>query len=506
MTYARPISILIVTCFAAIAVSVSATGKRAKPATSIANQPTRVLVFNLVPAEGYDVRKNGSQIGSANASAEGSIELNEILSTGDQITISPNGVTASPPSQPTGLTAQGGNNGCADLTWTANPENDIIGYVIYYGTSSVEGGQSSSYDDTLAVGQVTAQNLCGLANGNWYFAIKAKNAFGLLSPYSDEASATVSSGTQTDTTPPTLYSQQPADGATGVPPDTKISFALVDTRSGVDTNSVTVTVNGSAPANVSFTAFPSGYAVVCDLGAPLPVSQTIAVAVSAGDLAQPPNSAGFNWSFTTGTAGDNEPPSFTSQDPAPGAISVATDAQIRVGVADDGTGVDLGNAAFYVNGTQVPFTYTGDASSAVLVYENPGGFAPGSTVDVRVECCDLSTSQNCATLDNYSFTVEAQQVSQAAQASINPDGYWADDPARPLEVNNLPMNWTVHIFDTSGLQVKQFDNLVRDGYDWVWDFRNDYGQPVARAIYVVRVTDEFGAVKNSGRFLVQVDL
>jgi hypothetical protein len=41
------------------------------------------------------------------------------------------------------------------------------------------------------------------------------------------------------------------------------------------------------------------------------------------------------------------------------------------------------------------------------------------------------------------------------------------------------------------------------GETWTWDFRNDAGGRVAPALYLVRVTDGSGAVKRSGRFLVQ---
>ena len=280
----------------------------------------------------------------------------------------------------------------------------------------------------------------------------------------------------------------------------------MDTQSGVDTNSVSVTVDGSPPVQIAFTPLPSGYTVVCNLSGLLPTSQTIDVDVTASDLAQTPNQMSVSWSFTTGNTVDTQPPSFTSQDPPPGATGVDRHSEIRVGVADGETGVDLGNVEFYVNGTLVPYTIVGNAASAVLVYANSGGFTAGTTVDVRIIVCDLSSSQNCSTLDTYSFDVDGGFGGlSASEAAILPDGYWTEEPTRPLEVRNIPMGWIVRIFDTSGYQVKYFENVVRDGYDWTWDFRNDNGQQVARALYLVRVTDDGGEVRSRGRFLVQMD-
>ena len=67
------------------------------------------------------------------------------------------------------------------------------------------------------------------------------------------------------------------------------------------------------------------------------------------------------------------------------------------------------------------------------------------------------------------------------------------------------MSWTVRIFDTAGRQVKEYTNNDEDGLDWIWDFYNDHGQRVARALYLVRVSEPDGNVRQTGRFLVQSD-
>jgi hypothetical protein len=127
---------------------------------------------------------------------------------------------------------------------------------------------------------------------------------------------------------------------------------------------------------------------------------------------------------------------------------------------------------------------------------------------VRVTACDLaSPTPNCGELAGYSFTVAggAPEVPSATEGIVVPDGYWHGDPTRPLEVQNLPLSWTVRIFDTAGMQVPSYRNDASAGQDWAWDFTNDHGRRVVKALYLVRVTDSSGSVRQTGRFLVQTN-
>ncbi len=120
--------------------------------------------------------------------------------------------------------------------------------------------------------------------------------------------------------------------------------------------------------------------------------------------------------------------------------------------------------------------------------------------------CDLASPPNCLVVDGYTFTVVLQSVSAApGQGEITPDGFWANEPEKPLEIRNLPLNWTVRIFDITGNRVREFANRSHGGFTWAWDFTNDGGQMVARGLYLIRITNEDGEVKRNGRFLVQKD-
>jgi parallel beta-helix repeat protein len=135
----------------------------------------------------------------------------------------------------------------------------------------------------------------------------------------------------------------------------------------------------------------------------------------------------------------------------------------------------------------------------------------------RLDICELETATYYLAVRAYNSRGDfsgysAEQIvdfdggppsTTESRSMIVPDGYWINDPSRPLEIRELPMGWTVRIFDVAGTQVREFNNGDSDGIDWSWDFTNDHGARVARGMYLIRVIDVGGRVKHSGRFVVQ---
>ena len=78
--------------------------------------------------------------------------------------------------------------GQVTLTWDPNPEQDLAGYRVYYGSTS--GG----YTNFLDVGAVNLGTVPDLQDGAvYFFAVTAYNLEGLESDYSNEVALTVSS-------------------------------------------------------------------------------------------------------------------------------------------------------------------------------------------------------------------------------------------------------------------------------------------------------------------------
>jgi VCBS repeat protein/FG-GAP repeat protein len=72
------------------------------------------------------------------------------------------------------------------LAWDRNPEPDIAGYVVSYGTSS------GSYTTRVDVGNVTTWTISLASGSRYFFAVQAYNTAGLLSTMSNEVSADLS--------------------------------------------------------------------------------------------------------------------------------------------------------------------------------------------------------------------------------------------------------------------------------------------------------------------------
>ncbi len=109
------------------------------------------------------------------------------------------------------------------IAWNRNPEPDIAGYVVHWGT------QSGVYTSSSNVGNVTTQQVTGLADGTvYYFVVKAYNTAGVMSGYSSEVSgqsgyssgvsgqsgySSEVSGQTSGGGPPVDYTNTPADPA-----------------------------------------------------------------------------------------------------------------------------------------------------------------------------------------------------------------------------------------------------------------------------------------------------
>ncbi len=410
-------------------------------------------------------------------------------------TISNENTVGPPP--PTNVAATENPLGCLRVSWTRVGDPTVTGYRMYFATRPRAQG---AYTDSVNVaGTASVASRCSLPSGTYYAAVRSINNLGLMSAYTPEVTVTLLGP---DTTPPVISQRDPASGATSVPRNTGISFVVTDARSGVQFSSISVRVNNVQEPTTATTT-TNGFAVQVDPAADLPANSLVTVQVTASDKAATPNTLSTSWTFTTGATANNDvtAPVISAHAPAADATDVAPNATIEVDIADTGLGVALGSVTMSVNGQNVAFTVQGTAANTRISYRPSTPFGAGSDVTVRVEACDRASTPNCALPYSYRFTVAGSSLASSL-GSIVPDGYWAGDPSRPLEVRNLPRDWEVHIFDAAGYAVRRVDSGA-DGYNWTWDFNNDGGQRVAPALYLVRVTDSSGALQRTGRFVVQ---
>ena len=81
------------------------------------------------------------------------------------------------------------------LAWNANPESNIGGYVLVYGTTP------GSYSASVDVGNTTTRSVSSLTSGTrYYFAVRAYNTSDVSGPLSSEVNELASDTTTTAAT------------------------------------------------------------------------------------------------------------------------------------------------------------------------------------------------------------------------------------------------------------------------------------------------------------------
>ena len=159
---------------------------------------TKVILFNLTPSTSYSIIKNSAPFTTANTSQAGAAVYVDVATSGDRYEIAESGAGPQEPAAPNGVAAVGDDAGCASIQWNANPEPDVDFYRVYLGSAP------GSYGDSLDVMGATAKTICELANGTYYFSLRAHNTAGLLSALSQEVSAFVSNGSTQPPLPPEI--------------------------------------------------------------------------------------------------------------------------------------------------------------------------------------------------------------------------------------------------------------------------------------------------------------
>ncbi|MEV0830107.1 Ig-like domain-containing protein [Nonomuraea rubra] len=235
-----------------------------------------------------------------------------------------------------------------------------------------------------------------------------------------------------DVTPPEVTGTDPANGATGVPTDARLTVLLSEPVTGAQLavkdnagNAVAGTTSMDAENVTMFFTPASSWAA----------ETTFAASVTGGqDTAGNPLPA-HSWSFTTGTGSgtptDTTPPSVASTDPAPGTTGVAVGTQITVSFSEPVTNaqVELTDAA----GTVISGSATMDDASTTLT------FAPGQSLAYAtaytVEASGATDAAgNTMAAHSWSFTTAA--ATSGTTINANPSfesgldpwyAWWAED-------------------------------------------------------------------------------
>jgi len=210
----------------------------------------------------------------------------------------------------------------------------------------------------------------------------------------------------TDTTNPQVTQQSPADGVTGVPVTTQVSFHLTDNKSGIDLSTLAVTFNGT---NITGDLAPSqvngNLDILCTYTPPenLLYSSDYKVSVTVSDFADR-TSGMVEWTFRT--VDDQTGVIIDQFDPAPRDDNVPIDTNIRMRMSDNQAGVNVASIRLWVDGPEVTgaIATTVQGSSVFVEYDPQQDLPYGTDIWVIVDVKDNNGNGNPFT---YYFTTVA---------------------------------------------------------------------------------------------------
>ena len=238
------------------------------------------------------------------------------------------------------------------LAWDPNPEPEVTGYTLSYGT------QPGVYTNSVNVGNLISYQI-DLPGTQYYFAISAYTAAGLTSPMSAEVAessviALTNPGDQNDAPGFTVSVQLAATGA-------PISYTATNLPGGLSINSSTGRISGT-------------------IGSGAAASSPYLVSASASNAAGNKSSVQFTW-----TVGVNHAPSLTN--PGNKTSTETTTVSLQLVASDPD-----GDALMY-SATGLPPSLTVNAATGLISGTLPSASAGVYPVTATVSDSSLSNSQ-----------------------------------------------------------------------------------------------------------------
>jgi len=185
---------------------------------------------------------------------------------------------------------------------------------------------------------------------------------------------TFTTGATADATAPTVVSNFPVAGATGVPVNERITATFSESMKPSTIGPTTFLVDcptGTPVAGTVAYAVNGNVATFTPAG-PLPASTVCRATVTTGatDLAGNALAAPFVWTFTTGVAPDTVPPTVTGTNPADLAVGVCVNKSISATFSEPMDPLTITNATFTLQqlGTPVAGTVTYDSVASIATF------------------------------------------------------------------------------------------------------------------------------------------
>ena len=223
------------------------------------------------------------------------------------IQIPGSGGGSTPPAQVMGLVATQAGSTQINLSWNANNDGGVTTKYNVYRSTTAGFTVNTATDTPIATPSTNSYNDTGLTSSTtYYYRVAGVNASNVVGTPSDIASATTATGP--DTTPPTVSSTTPANNATGIAVNTKVTIVFsepmqsstvtwqnISFRNTATNTSVDRAV-GLASDNITCTVTPNAALTAG-------TQYTVTVLTGVKDLAGNSMSTAYAFSFTTASSG-----------------------------------------------------------------------------------------------------------------------------------------------------------------------------------------------------------
>ncbi len=213
-----------------------------------------------------------------------------------------------------------------------------------------------------------------------------------------------------DTTPPTVTSKTPANGATSVQIGQNAVAVFSEAVNGVGPSSFTLTPQGGSALAATVTYDAASKTAALDPNVDL-LPNTSYTAQLTSAIKDAANNAlvPVSWSFTTAAAADTTPPTVTSKTPAAGATGVAVAANITAQFSEAVTGVSGTSFTLIpqAGGTALAANVTYDSATKTTTLNPTADLAANTSYTAQLSGVITDAANNGMLPVSWSFTTGA---------------------------------------------------------------------------------------------------
>ncbi|MCU0642739.1 MAG: carboxypeptidase regulatory-like domain-containing protein [bacterium] len=202
-----------------------------------------------------------------------------------------------------------------------------------------------------------------------------------------------------DSLPPYIDNLYPKPFSENIAPDTCLSFSLFDDHSGIDTNSIRITLNDN-PIPYLMEGDQHHLKIYYRFDPPYGERDSVSVKIFANDLVFPPNPLDSIFYFHI--TRDSIAPRIEFHYPADQATEVPLDTNVIIDIVDDLSGIDRNSIMLLKNNQPVVPKITGDLYRLRLIYQPESGFLYNDQIKMNLTVSDLAKQTN--TLADSQFT------------------------------------------------------------------------------------------------------